>query len=77
MGICTFSPSCPAGLCPSAVGAFITQEQSKAIVSAMSALVFVLDADDRVAGVYCQSPNALLLPSHEIRGKGIPALLPD
>ena len=77
MGICTFSPSCPAGLCPSAVGAFITQEQYKAIVSAMSDLVFVLDADDRVAGVYCQSPNALLLPSHQIVGKSIRELLPE
>ncbi|MEZ5451374.1 MAG: response regulator [Thiothrix sp.] len=48
----------------------------KAIVTAMSDLVFVLDEDDRIIDAHCPSQHALALPTESIVGKSFHTLIP-
>ncbi len=54
-----------------------SQEKYKAIVSAVSDLVFVLDADDRIIDAHCPSQHSTILPAEGILGRSIQTLIPD
>lgn len=54
-----------------------SEDRYRSIVSSMSDLIFVMDEEDRIIDVHCQSPEALMMPPEAFLGKTMAAVMPD
>ena len=53
-----------------------SEERYKTIVASMSDMIFVIDEEDRFVDVHCPSPETLILPPEQFRGKETAAVMP-
>ncbi len=53
-----------------------SEERYQVLVSSMSDLIFLIDAEDCLLDVQCRSPELLLMPPETFLGKSITAVLP-